>query len=108
MTVIAETPERALADGAPSMEAILQTYATMGGLKAPGGESIAPGMNLLPLFSDAICLVGSPETVIEQIEAYAAAGVTDLALRVSPSAMPPALVERTIRLAGEKVLPHFR
>jgi hypothetical protein len=46
--------------------------------------------------------------VTAQIEAYARAGVTDLALRVSPSAMPPALVERTIRLAGERVLPRFR
>jgi alkanesulfonate monooxygenase SsuD/methylene tetrahydromethanopterin reductase-like flavin-dependent oxidoreductase (luciferase family) len=55
MTVIAETTEQALSDGAPYIEAILQTYATMGGLKAPGGESIAPGMTLLPLFSDAIC-----------------------------------------------------
>jgi alkanesulfonate monooxygenase SsuD/methylene tetrahydromethanopterin reductase-like flavin-dependent oxidoreductase (luciferase family) len=108
MTVIAETPERALVDGAPYMESILQTYVAMGGLKAPGGEEIRLGMTLLPLFQQAICLVGSPETVIPQVEAYAAAGVTDLALRVSPSSMPPELVERTITLAGEQVLPHFQ
>jgi alkanesulfonate monooxygenase SsuD/methylene tetrahydromethanopterin reductase-like flavin-dependent oxidoreductase (luciferase family) len=108
MTVIADTDEQARTDGAPYMEAILQTYANMGGLKAPGGEPIAPGMTLLPLFSDAICLVGSPETVAGQVRAYVDAGVTDLALRVSPSAMPPALVERTIRLAGEQVLPRFQ
>lgn len=108
MTILAETPERALAEGAPYVETILQTYAEMGGLKAPGGEAISPGMTLLPLFSEAICLVGSPESVIPQIEAYEAAGVTDLALRVSPSSMPPELVERTIRLAGEQVLPHFQ
>ena len=78
-----------------------------GGPKARHGEAISRDMTLLPLFAEAVCLVGSPETVIPTIEAYEAAGVTDLALRVSPSSMPPALVERTIRLAGEQVLPHF-
>jgi alkanesulfonate monooxygenase SsuD/methylene tetrahydromethanopterin reductase-like flavin-dependent oxidoreductase (luciferase family) len=108
MTVIAEAPEQALAEGAPYMETILQTYAQMGGMKAPDGEPISVGTTLLPRFTEAICLVGSPETVIAQVEAYEAAGVTDLALRVSPSAMPPEMVERTITLAGQRVLPHFR
>jgi alkanesulfonate monooxygenase SsuD/methylene tetrahydromethanopterin reductase-like flavin-dependent oxidoreductase (luciferase family) len=107
MTVLAESPEQAMKEGGPYLEAILQTYVAMGGLKSPRGEAISADMSLLPLFSDATCLVGSPETVIPTIEAYAAAGVTDLALRVSPSYMPPELVERTIRLAGEQVLPHF-
>ncbi len=47
-------------------------------------------------------------SVVPRVEAYAAAGVTDLVLRVAPGDMPPDLVARTITLAGQQILPRFR
>ena len=41
------------------------------------------------------------------MERYVEAGVTQFNLRVSMGDMPVALVERTIKLLGEEVLPQF-
>ena len=54
-----------------------------------------------------VCLVGTPDEVRQRMERYAAAGVTRFELRVAPGDMPLELVERTVRLVGEKVMPHL-
>ena len=107
-TALAETPERAWAECGPYAEVTMRTYRRIGGLRLPAGVAPAPDTDLLPIVAADLCLIGSPETVIPQVEAYAAAGVTDLVLRVAPGDMPSELVTRTITLAGEQVLPHFR
>jgi hypothetical protein len=41
------------------------------------------------------------------LEAYAAAGVTDVALRVAMSDIPLNIARRSITLAGEHIIPRF-
>lgn len=57
---------------------------------------------------DEIYFVGNPASCIESMERYVEAGVNQFNLRVSMGDMPTELVERTIRLLGEQVLPRFR
>ena len=54
-----------------------------------------------------VCLVGTPESVREQMAGYAAAGVTRFELRVAPGDMPTEMVARTIRLVGEEIIPRL-
>ena len=107
-TALAETPERAWSECGPYAEVPMRTYQRIGGLRLPEGVTPAPDADLLLIVAADLCLIGSPETVMPHVAAYAAAGVTDLVLRVAPGNMPSELVARTIALAGEHVLPHFR
>ena len=109
-TVIAETTERAWADGGAYLEALMHVYRRLGGgnMRLPNGETATEGTEILPHIADQVCLIGSPDDVSAQLETYAAAGVTDVALRVSMSDIPIELVRRSITLAGEHVLPRFR
>jgi len=57
---------------------------------------------------------GTPEPLPDRIkqvagllERYAAAGVTHLQLRVAPAGLPSSVVEQTISLLGEHVLPYW-
>ncbi len=49
---------------------------------------------------------GDPDEVIEQLQGYADIGVDQIAFGV-PSAMPREVALETIRVFGEKVIPHF-
>jgi|GEM_PF-4079490 len=50
--------------------------------------------------------VGRPEQARDELERYRAeVGVTDVLLRLDPAGMPLDLIERSLRLFGEKVLP---
>ncbi len=53
-------------------------------------------------------MIGSPDDVSAQLEAYVAAGVTDVALRIAPSDIPLEIARRSIDLAGEHVIPRIR
>jgi alkanesulfonate monooxygenase SsuD/methylene tetrahydromethanopterin reductase-like flavin-dependent oxidoreductase (luciferase family) len=53
-------------------------------------------------------LAGTPQRVAEQVAALRDAGVRNLLLNVNVGQMPPAQVERSMQLFGEKVLPLFR
>ncbi len=119
LAVVAESPEAAWRDGGAYVEGVLEKYAAMNGLPPldvvrQGGVAAFPAppdgraTPLLSAYGPSLCLLGSPEVVVEQLEAYAQAGVTDVQLRVAPSDLPLELVARTITLAGERVLPHFR
>jgi alkanesulfonate monooxygenase SsuD/methylene tetrahydromethanopterin reductase-like flavin-dependent oxidoreductase (luciferase family) len=55
-----------------------------------------------------VFLAGSPKRVADQIAALQDAGVRNLMLNVNLAQLPPAQVERSMRLFGEKVLPLFR
>ncbi|HLY65579.1 MAG TPA: LLM class flavin-dependent oxidoreductase [Chloroflexota bacterium] len=105
---LADSTERALAEGGPYVSKVLRGYAARGAFSRGGGAALdANDPQLLENALDEVCLVGSPETVCEQIEQYAAIGVTRFELRVAPGDMPSELVAQTITLAGEQVIPRF-
>ena len=52
-------------------------------------------------------VAGTPQRVAEQIAALQHAGVRNLLLNVNVGQLPPAQVERSLRLFGAKVLPRF-
>ena len=52
-------------------------------------------------------VAGTPQRVAEQIAALQHAGVRNLLLNVNVGQLPPAQVERSMRLFGAKVLPRF-
>ena len=54
------------------------------------------------------CLLGSPDSVMVQMPEFAAAGVTQLQLRVLIQDLPPDVVARLVRLLGREVLPYVR
>ena len=53
-------------------------------------------------------IAGTPQTVVERVAQLQTLGVRNLLLNFNVGQMPPDLVESSIRLFGEKVLPHFR
>ncbi len=119
LTVLAESSERAWADGGRYVEGVLAKYQAMRGLPGPaaaargsaaGFPEPATGVEapLLTALGSSLCLLGAPELVVEQLETYVEAGVTDVQLRVVPSDLPLELAARTIALVGEQVLPRFR
>jgi alkanesulfonate monooxygenase SsuD/methylene tetrahydromethanopterin reductase-like flavin-dependent oxidoreductase (luciferase family) len=55
-----------------------------------------------------VFVAGSPRRVAEQIAALRDAGVRNLMFNVNMGRLPPAVVERSLRLFGDKVLPLFR
>jgi alkanesulfonate monooxygenase SsuD/methylene tetrahydromethanopterin reductase-like flavin-dependent oxidoreductase (luciferase family) len=109
-TVIAETTVRAMDEGGRYLEALMHVYRRLGGgtMRLPNGETATEQTEILPHIADQVCLVGSPDDVSARLEEYVAAGVTDVALRVSLSDIPTELARRSITLAGEHVLPRFR
>jgi alkanesulfonate monooxygenase SsuD/methylene tetrahydromethanopterin reductase-like flavin-dependent oxidoreductase (luciferase family) len=107
-TVIAETTERAWAEGGSYLETLMHTYRRLGSNRLPDGSIATAETEILPHLADEVCLIGSPDDVTAKLEAYEAAGVTDVALRVSLSDIPLDLARRSITLAGEQVLPRFR
>ena len=52
-------------------------------------------------------IYGTPDAVCAQISDIQAAGVRNLMLKVNAGNMPPDVVERSMRLFGNKVIPHF-
>jgi len=56
--------------------------------------------------SDDRLLIGTPERIRDDLARYRdEVGITDVVLRLDPAGMPLDLVERSLRLFGEKVLP---
>lgn len=102
LVCLADTASAAHRDSLEYLEPVLQAYRAMGILERPTQTS-----PLLDELTGQVCLVGSPGAVVKQVEAYVAAGVTHLQLRVAPGRMPTEMIERTIRLAGEHVVPRF-
>jgi alkanesulfonate monooxygenase SsuD/methylene tetrahydromethanopterin reductase-like flavin-dependent oxidoreductase (luciferase family) len=108
LTFVAETDQRAREQGAPYLRAVLGRYATLGELRDDAGRR--PDSADIPpvVWSEEVSLLGSPRTVSDQLQRYADAGVTDVQFRVAPGDMPVELIERSIRLLGAEVVPHFR
>lgn len=114
LTFLAET-EAGLPAGRQGVTTILKSYARFGGLLAAGDEPPAEARrlpidapDLLEQAAAEVCLYGTPDQVIAQVQRYADAGVTEIQMRVAPGDMPIDLVAQTVTLVGERVLPRFR
>jgi alkanesulfonate monooxygenase SsuD/methylene tetrahydromethanopterin reductase-like flavin-dependent oxidoreductase (luciferase family) len=107
LTVVGETASVARRLARRHAGAILSLYQQWGSLDRLGLPTMPP-----PALYDAIgpdfCLVGTPDDVVTQLEAYAALGVTHAALRVTPAEMPLTEARRTIRLVGRHVIDAVR
>ena len=109
IVILADNPDEAWEDAAPYLIKLFRVYAKIG-LVENADALFDPELEVLEVLKDLvrdICLVGSPETVAATLTDYAAAGVTQLQLRPAPASMPTSLVERTVRLAGENLVPAF-
>lgn len=110
IVILADNPDEAWEDAAPHLIELFRVYAKIGLVKN-ADALFDPELETLEVLKDHvrdICLVGSPETVAATLTEYAAAGVTQLQLRPAPAFMPTSLVERTVRLAGEELVPAFK
>ena len=109
IVVLADDPDEAWRDAAPYLAKLFRVYAKIGLVENADALFGAEGgvLEVLKEIVQDICLIGSPETVATTLADYAAAGVTQLQLRPAPALMPTRLVERTVRLAGEKLVPAF-
>ncbi len=105
---LAPTDDQARREGKPYVSDVLNFYAAFGAVTDAEGNSLDPKTDLFERVGDEVVFVGSPATCINSIERYVEAGVTQFNLRVSMGDMPTELVERSIRLLGEQVLPRFR
>jgi alkanesulfonate monooxygenase SsuD/methylene tetrahydromethanopterin reductase-like flavin-dependent oxidoreductase (luciferase family) len=104
---VAETDELARTEGKRYVSQVLNFYARMGLLQDGQGTPLDPQTDLFEAVGDEICLVGSPESVLESIRKYQEiASVTQFNLRISMGNMPLELMQRTVTLLGEHVLPH--
>ena len=79
----------------------------MGLIQDSQGNSLDPQSDLFEVVGDEIVFVGSPQTCLESIRKYQEAGVNHFNLRISMGNMPLELIERTVTLLGEQVLPQF-
>jgi alkanesulfonate monooxygenase SsuD/methylene tetrahydromethanopterin reductase-like flavin-dependent oxidoreductase (luciferase family) len=107
-TFLAPTDEQARREGKPYVTDVLKFYAAFGAITDAEGNPLDRHSDLFERVGDEICFVGSPASCITSMERYVDAGVTQFNLRVSMGDMPGELVERSIRLLGEQVLPRFR
>jgi alkanesulfonate monooxygenase SsuD/methylene tetrahydromethanopterin reductase-like flavin-dependent oxidoreductase (luciferase family) len=109
IVILADDPDEAWEDAAPYLLKLFRVYAKIGLI--PNADALfGPQVEALEALKDlvrGICLVGSPETVAPTLVSYASYGVTQLQLRPAPAFMPTELVERTVRLAGENLVPTF-
>lgn len=106
-TFVAETDEEARREGEPYVSSVLNFYGSYGAITDAQGNPLPPGTNYFEATGDEQYFCGSPETVLASIQKYVAAGVNQFNLRISMAEMPMALAERTVRLIGERIIPHF-
>jgi alkanesulfonate monooxygenase SsuD/methylene tetrahydromethanopterin reductase-like flavin-dependent oxidoreductase (luciferase family) len=101
--VVAEDTATALADARPFLEAKYRAYRQWKQDEAlPEGETF--DLSFEDLARDRF-VVGDPARVVDEITRYRERlGITELSFRVQWPGMPQAMVLRSIRLLGEKVL----
>lgn len=108
VTFVAETDEQARREGKSYISQVLHFYAQFGMIHDAAGRPLDPHCeDLFEAVGDDIYFCGSPQTVLQSMRKYRAAGVTHFNLRICPSDMPPALATRTVTLLGEQVLPYL-
>ncbi|MEC9375864.1 MAG: LLM class flavin-dependent oxidoreductase [Pseudomonadota bacterium] len=106
-TFLAPTNRIAQKEGMPYVEDVLNFYARMRALKDIDGNILLPKTNLFEKTGKEIYFLGTPSSCIDEMTCYIDAGVTQFNFRVGMGDMPIELIERTVKLLGEKVIPHF-
>ena len=94
-------------EGKPYVTEVLNFYAAFGAVTDAQGNSLDRNLDLFEIVGDEVYFAGSPASCIKSMQRYVDAGVNQFNFRVSMGDMAPELVERTIRLLGEEVLPQF-
>ena len=101
---LAPTDEEAIAVARPYLARKYEAYVDW------GQSDVLPPTDTLRQEWDALhagrFLLGSPETVLAQVEALRALGITELVLRVQWPGMPHRAAMRTLDLLASDVLPH--
>ena len=101
---VAATDEEAIAIARPHLGRKYETYVDWGqGDVLPPTDTLRQGWDALHARR---FLLGSPETVLAQVEALRTLGVTDLVLRVQWPGLPQLDAMRTLELLASEVLPH--
>ena len=105
----AETDEKAWADAWEPMLYIYREYLQWGHMLDEEGKSVAPGDERALALLRGRFIMGSPETCIRECEKYRRElGVTNLIMRMKAPGIPSAKVKSSIKLWGEKVMPHIQ
>jgi alkanesulfonate monooxygenase SsuD/methylene tetrahydromethanopterin reductase-like flavin-dependent oxidoreductase (luciferase family) len=107
-TFLAPTDAAAQREGRAYIEQVLSFYARIGALTDAEGRPLGPDADLFELVGDNVYFAGSPNRCVESLERYIGVGVNQFNFRVGMANIPLPLVERTVRLLGEQVLPRFR
>jgi len=107
IVVLADDPEQAWAEGGASIERLLRMYAKLRMFKGAEELAAAPAGDMAAVRRAAagMCLVGTPETVAEELRAYTDLGIDQIQLRPAPGGMPARVAARTIELAGARLRP---
>jgi alkanesulfonate monooxygenase SsuD/methylene tetrahydromethanopterin reductase-like flavin-dependent oxidoreductase (luciferase family) len=101
---VAATDEEAIAIARPHLGRKYETYVDWGqGDVLPPTDTLRQGWDALHAGR---FLLGSPETVLAQVEALRTLGVTELVLRVQWPGLPQLDAMRTLELLASEVLPH--
>ena len=107
-TFLAPTDAKARAEGKPYVNDVLNFYAAFGAITDAEGNSLDRKTDLFERVGEEVYFVGSPASCIDSMQRYVDIGVNQFNFRVSMGDMAAELVERSIRLLGEEVLPRFR
>jgi alkanesulfonate monooxygenase SsuD/methylene tetrahydromethanopterin reductase-like flavin-dependent oxidoreductase (luciferase family) len=101
---VAPTDEEALAVARPHLARKYEAYVDWGQSDVmPPSDTLRQGWDALHAGR---FLLGSPETVLEQVRALGRLGVTELVVRVQWPGLPQRAALRTLELLGTEVLPH--
>jgi alkanesulfonate monooxygenase SsuD/methylene tetrahydromethanopterin reductase-like flavin-dependent oxidoreductase (luciferase family) len=105
----AETDAKAWEQAWEPMLYIYREYLDWGHMLDERGEAVPPGDERALDLLRGRFIVGSPETCIRECEKYRRElGVTNLIMRMKAPGLPPERVTNSIRLWGEKVMPHIQ
>jgi alkanesulfonate monooxygenase SsuD/methylene tetrahydromethanopterin reductase-like flavin-dependent oxidoreductase (luciferase family) len=123
----AETPERALANGAGDAAVWYMLYAfqVLALQGAPGGPAPAPYGDLLERYplvrkaaegtvrfadldADDVVVVGDPDACVRKFERYRRAGIDRVVCLMQAGRIAHGAIMESIRLFGRYVIPHFR
>ncbi len=107
---VAEDDETAWEEVGPSLlyeyQDVYGDYEDIGHSFAPEDE--ADALEDLKEHAEGRFIVGGPETAIEELEAYQReVGMDEVLLRMHFPGLDPEKTEKSIRLVGEEVMPHF-
>ncbi len=107
LALVAPTEAEALEHAYRYVAPIMKIYADQGSFRGERRPTTGSAVEVFDTLHRDYCLVGTPEQVAERVRRYAAAGVTDIQLRLAPHGMPHELSLQTIELFGTAVLPGF-